>query len=95
MGRPVKITSVRILIYSATGADLKVYTGAQPVLADDQVQATASDVGGSVQLTLAAPERARYLVIWFTLLPPDSSGTYREGIYSIKVQGPTGARSSG
>jgi hypothetical protein len=94
MGRPVKITSVRILMDSATGADLKLYTGAEPVLADDQVQATASDVGGSVHLTLTAPERARYLVIWFTLLPPDSAGTYREGIYSIKVQGTTGARSS-
>ena len=94
MGRPVKITSVRILMDSATGADLKLYTGAEPVLADDQVQATASDVGGSVHLTLAAPERARYLVIWFTRLPPDSAGTYREGIYSIKVQGTTGASSS-
>ena len=94
MGRPVKITSVRIMMNSATGADLKLYTGAEPVLADDRVQATASDVGGSIHLTLTAPECARYLVIWFTLLPADSAGTYREGIYSIKVKGTTGARSS-
>jgi hypothetical protein len=65
------------------------------VLADDQVQATASDVGGSVYLTLAVPQRARYLVIWLTLLPPDSAGTYREGIYNIQVKGPAGPSSSG
>jgi hypothetical protein len=95
MGRPVKISSVRLLIDNATGADLTLYTGAEPVLADDQVQATAHDVGGSVRLKLRDPKRARYLVIWFTQLPPDSAGTFQEGIYSIKVKGTTGARSAG
>jgi hypothetical protein len=94
MGRPVKISSVRILMNSATGADLTLYTGAEPVLADDQVQASASDVGGSVHLILATQEPARYLVIWFTQLPPDSAGTYREGIYNIQVKGTIGAPSS-
>jgi len=89
MGRPVKITSVRVLMYSATGADLKVYTGQEPVLADDRIQASANGVGGGVRLTLARPRRARYLVIWFTLLPPDSAGTYREGVYNIRVLGTT------
>jgi hypothetical protein len=93
MGRPVKITSVRILMDSATGADLTLYAGAEPVLADEQVQATASDVGGNVHLTLARPARARYLVIWFTLLPQDSAGTYRAVIHGIKVKGMTGASS--
>ena len=95
MGRPVKISSVRILIDNATGADLTLYTGAEPVLADEQVQASAHDVGGSVRLKLSDPKRARYLVIWFTQLPPDSAGTFQEGIYSIKVKGTTGARSAG
>jgi hypothetical protein len=59
------------------------------VLADDRIRASANDVGGSVELTLATPRRARYLVIWFTLLPPDSAGTFREGVYNIKVLGTT------
>jgi len=87
MGKPVRITSVRILMASASGADLKLYTGAEPVLADDQVQASVSDVGGAVNLALATPERARYLVIWFTLLPQDSDGTYRAIVYNVKVTG--------
>jgi hypothetical protein len=95
MGLPVRITSVRILMDSATGADLTLYTGAEPVLADDRVQATAHDVGGKVRLRLARPARARYLVIWLTLLPPDSAGTYRESIYNINVRGTAAAASSG
>jgi hypothetical protein len=90
MGKPVRITSVRILMASASGADLKLYTGAEPVLADDMVQASVSDVGGMVNLALAKPERARYLVIWFTLLPPDSDGTYRATVYNVKVTGTAG-----
>ncbi len=90
MGKPVRITSVRILMDKATGADLKLYTGAEPVLADDRVQASVSGVGGEVDLTLAKPERARYLVVWFTLLPPDSAGTYRAIVYNIEVTGTTG-----
>ncbi|HKR69414.1 MAG TPA: hypothetical protein VJT16_11290 [Streptosporangiaceae bacterium] len=91
MGRPVRITSVRILMDTATGADLTLYTGAEPVLADERVQATATGVGGRVRLALARPRRARYLVVWFTQLPPDSAGTYREGVYNIKVLGTAGA----
>jgi hypothetical protein len=72
-----------------------VYTGAEPVLADDHVQATAHDVGGNVRLKLSDPHRARYLVIWFTQLPPDSAGTFQEGVYAIKVKGTIGARSAG
>ncbi len=87
MGGPVRITSVRIMMDKSTGADLKLYTGAEPVLADDRVQASVSDVGGEVDLTLARPERARYLVLWFTLLPPDSEGTYRAIVYNIEVTG--------
>jgi hypothetical protein len=94
MGKPVRITSVRILMDKATGAGLKLYTGAEPVLADDRVQASVSGVGGEVDLTLAKPERARYLVVWFTVLPPDSAGTYRAIVYNIEVTGTTGPRAA-
>lgn len=94
MGSPVRVTSVSILMSKATGASLKLYTGSEPVLAGDRVQASVSDVGGEVDLALARPERARYLLIWFTLLPPDSAGTYQAVIYNIEVRGTTGTTSS-
>ena len=49
--------------------------------------ATSSGAGGTVQLTLATPARARYVLIWFTKLPPDAAGTYQASVYQISVQG--------
>jgi hypothetical protein len=43
--------------------------------------------GGTVRLSLTTPVQARYLLIWFTLLPPDTSGTYQASVYDITVQG--------
>ena len=34
-----------------------------------------------------SPAQARYLLIWFTKLPPDSAGTYQASIYDITVRG--------
>jgi hypothetical protein len=87
MGRSVKITSVRILLGSASGADLQLLTGKVPDLAGLRLQASASDIGGRVRLKLAKPERARYLLVWFTLLPPDSSGTFQVSVYDVRIVG--------
>jgi hypothetical protein len=40
-----------------------------------------------VQLRPAGPVRGRYLLIWFTVLPPDSSGTYRADISGVSLKG--------
>ena len=37
--------------------------------------------------TLTSPARARYLLIWFTKLPPDGAGTYQASVYQIAVRG--------
>ena len=42
---------------------------------------------GTLRLKLARPERARYLLVWFTLLPPDSTGTFQASVYNIKIVG--------
>ena len=49
--------------------------------------ARSSGAGGTVRLSLTTPVQARYLLIWFTLLPPDTSGTYQASVYDITVQG--------
>jgi hypothetical protein len=87
MGHPVRITSVQIVLGSAPGADLELLTGEVPVLAEQRLQASASDVGGAVRLRLTRPERARYLIVWFTLLPPDSSGTFQVSVHNIRIFG--------
>jgi Helix-turn-helix domain len=86
MGKTVTVTSVRIDLSAYRGADLQLQTAGAD-LARLRVVASASDVGGTVRLRLAAPVRARYVLIWFTLLPPDGQGTYRESIYHVVVNG--------
>jgi len=87
MGRAVTVTSVRLSLSHARGADLQLRVGRSPVLADLRAVASRSGAGGNVQLPLGAPVHARYLLIWFTKLPPDPSGTYQVSVYKISVQG--------
>ena len=87
MGHTVTITSARITLGSASGADLQVRTGKSAALTTMRLQASASDAGGTVHLTLARPHRARYLLIWFTQLPPDSAGTFKASVYDVRLKG--------
>jgi hypothetical protein len=87
MGQPVTITSVRITLGSTPGADLELLTGTASERSQMRVQASVSDVGGTVSLALAEPESARYLLIWFTLLPPDAAGTFQATVYNVRVEG--------
>ena len=87
MGRTITVTSVRLSLGGARGADLQVRAGGSPILADLHTVAAASGAGGTIELSLAAPAHARYLLIWFTKLPPDGAGTYQASVYRITVQG--------
>jgi hypothetical protein len=86
MGRSVTVTSVR-LSFSAAGASLQLRAGDEPVAARLRTVATATSAPATVQLTLSTPAHARYLLIWFTKLPPDPVGTYQARIYQIAVRG--------
>lgn len=87
MGRAVTISSVRLSLGASRGASLELRVGSRAVLADLHPVATSAGAGGTVQLSLASSARARYLLIWFTKLPPDNAGTYRASIYAITVRG--------
>jgi cytoskeletal protein RodZ len=87
MGRTVTVTSVRVSLVSGSGADLQLRAGSTPALADLSQVASSSAAGGTVQLSIGSPAHARYLLIWFTKLPSDASGTYQASVYKITVQG--------
>jgi cytoskeletal protein RodZ len=87
MGRTVTISTVRLSLGGSPGADLQLRAGGTPALAGLHTVATSTGAGGTVQLSLASPAHARYLLIWFTKLPPDNSGTYQASIYAITVRG--------
>ena len=88
LGRTATITSVRIDLASYGGANLQLRVGdTDGALSSLRVAAVANDVGGTVRLHLRAPEQARYVLIWFTLLPPNGAGQYQATIYHVVVNG--------
>jgi hypothetical protein len=87
MGRSVTVTGAEFTIGSNPGADIQLRLGDAPVLADLRVVAHASNAGGAVRLQLARPVRGRYVLIWLTRLPPDSSGTFQASISDAYIFG--------
>ena len=87
LGRPVTVISAQITLGSIPGADVELRAGNVPALADLQPVARVTDAGSVLRLTPAGPVRARYLLIWFTLLPPDGSGTYQADISGVSLRG--------
>jgi cytoskeletal protein RodZ len=87
MGRTVTVSSVRLSLVSHSGANLALRAGSKPVLSLLPQVASASNAGSTVHFQLSAPTHVRYVLIWFTKLPPDTAGTYQASVYKIIVQG--------
>jgi transcriptional regulator with XRE-family HTH domain len=89
MGRPVTITAARVTLGRAAGATLQFRVGAAPTLAGTQTVARVAGARGVVRLRPGSPVRGRYVIVWFTRLPPDQSGTFQAAVYHISLQGHT------
>lgn len=87
MGRPVTVTAVRVTLGPAAGAHFQIRVGDRPGPPGMPVVARSAGPGGVVRLALASPARGRYVMVWFSKLPPDPAGTYRADIYGIAVKG--------
>jgi hypothetical protein len=87
LGRPRRV-QIADLVLSAAGADVEIRAGDQPpVRADDlPVVTRRDDARSSVRLTLAQASTARYWLVWFTKLPPDSGG-FRVGVAEVALLG--------
>ena len=88
LGRTATITTVQIDLASYQGANLQLRVGdTDGALSSLRVVAVADDVGGTVRLHLRSPQQARYVLIWFTLLPPNGAGQYQASVYHVVVNG--------
>jgi cytoskeletal protein RodZ len=87
MGKTVTVTSVQISLGGRPGADLQLRAGGSPALSGLRQVASRDGAGGTVKLTLTSPVQARYLLVWFTVLPQDTTGTYQASVYDVTVQG--------
>jgi hypothetical protein len=87
MGRTVTITTVSLTLGSPPGATLELRLGTAPDFSALSVATSATASGSQLSLPLSAPARARYVLVWFTKLPPDDSGTYQGFVHQVTVQG--------
>ncbi len=86
MGSTVTITAVRVTLGAATGASFQIRIGSQPMLADLRRAAGSAGPGGIVRMTLGRPGRGRYVLVWFTRLPPGPAGSYQAAVHGIGVK---------
>jgi len=87
LGRPVTITAAQITLGGLRGADLQLRTGNVPALADLREVASAAGGSGTVHMRPTVAVHGRYVLIWFTRLPPDTSGTFQASVYNVALQG--------
>lgn len=90
MGKSVTVSSVQLALGSQVGAAMQVRVGDTASLADLSTVATATDVGGTVRLSAATRVSGRYVLIWFTALPPNGQGEYQVSVYDVTVDGTLG-----
>jgi Helix-turn-helix domain len=87
MGTSVAVSSVQVLLGPAPGGTVQLRAGNTPSLADLPVVAQATNPGGTLTLQAGSQVRARYLLVWFTQLPPDNAGAYEAYVYNVSVSG--------
>jgi len=87
LGRTVSVTTVAVTLGSPPGATLQLRLGTAPDLGSLPVATTATATRDQLSLRLASPAKARYVLLWFTRLPPDDAGTYQLSVHRVTIQG--------
>ena len=87
MGQVVTITGAEVTLGSVPGADFQMRAGNTPSLAQLSPVAVATNASGVMAVRFTAPVHARYVLIWFTKLPPAASGSFQASVYHVTVQG--------
>ena len=94
LGKSARVSSVTVTFGSVPGADVQIKMGSSDARTKDNLDAmatvaTGNDVSGSYTFRITHPVNDRYVVIWFTKLPPISQGgnRYMAQIYGVVVHG--------
>jgi len=86
---------VQVTFGSILGADVQIKLGnnnnrAPSTLSSFTTVASATDVAGTHTFTVDSKATGRYVLIWFTKLPPQSAGSanrFEAKIYNVTVRG--------
>jgi hypothetical protein len=91
----VRLSSVRVMFGSIPGADVQIKLGnnnarASSTLDSFTTVASATNVAGSHTFTVSSRASGRYVLIWFTKLPPQTAGSssrFEAKIFNVVVRG--------
>jgi hypothetical protein len=87
MGHQVTVDKVRVRLGAAPGTHFQIRVGSARDLAGLPVVARSAGPGRVIKLPLASPAHGRYVMVWFTQLPPDAAGTFRVDVFNVAVRG--------
>src|SRR5258708_7564562 len=94
MGKPVTFRSVLVTFGSVPGADVKLLVGNSATrtaanLDSMTTVAAANDVSGPMTFRISSSAAGRFLVLWFTKLPPKPGGGhwFMAAVYNGVVRG--------
>ena len=94
MGRPVRFSTVTVTFSAEPGAQVKVLVGnsndrSKQNLDSMTTVASADNPTGTYTFRITSQTAGRYLVIWFTRLPPrpGSTGKYEAQVFNVSIRG--------
>lgn len=94
MGRPVQAQLVTLTLSPRPGSSVELLVGNSDArsaanLNSMRIVASATNVSGTITLRISHPASGRYLVIWFTALPPKpgSGHWYMAQVSAVTVRG--------
>jgi hypothetical protein len=93
LGRSVRVSSVTVKFGSQPGADVEIKGGSSNTLSGTNLDsmttlASADGISGTYTFTVRHPVAERYIVIWFTKLPPLATDPTKNAaqIYRVDVK---------
>jgi hypothetical protein len=96
MPSAVRVQSITVKFGNVPGADVQIKVGNSNVRSPANLQsmttiASATDIGGTYTFKATSAPAARYVLIWFTKLPPMPSkhGWYMAQVFSVSIKGTT------
>jgi len=91
MGKPVSLSSVTVTFGTAPGANVRIELGndatrSPAALHSFTTVASQKNVSGQVTFPVTSKTTGRYVLIWFTKLPP-GGGSFQAAVYDVAVRG--------
>jgi hypothetical protein len=92
MGRHIRLGSVTVAFGPAPGADVAIEVGNNATLAASALSAfrtvaTADGTGGTHYFRATRSVPGRYVLIWFTKLPPAGLGRFQAKVFNVIIRG--------